>query len=381
MKVARSFVPAFFVRWIVLSLSALQLIASGQTNSRTDAVHAVGAPDLAVSGTITAREEIWDRRTNPLMGRPDILVEIVLHVAVEQVIAGKLPPAMTEVVVSVKERAFLIQFRTLTKGQKGKFHLVGSSSPFILSGFEPSAAPPKPLQTNNPKPTPFVETNEAGYDDSALQYPEKIPGRVMVRSKELQNKVVAIIAAKYGMKNASLLTLVSFSGPCPPDGGYVYWGVKGEVKGKWHVWQSGRLTEGATLTDPQRYNKCNSPDTRITTPIGPAAIHVLCIGDTVISDNGKEARIIAVSKVLAVDHRICRVELDDGTMLEISPGHPTAAGRAIGTYACGDMLEGRRIIKTELVPYRARYTYDILPDSPSGIYFANGIRMKSTLAK
>jgi len=36
-------------------------------------------------------------------------------------------------------------------------------------------------------------------------------------------------------------------------------------------------------------------------------------------------------------------------------------------------------LKTERIPYVHSHTYDILPDSRSGTYYANGIRVGSTL--
>jgi hypothetical protein len=60
------------------------------------------------------------------------------------------------------------------------------------------------------------------------------------------------------MSKASVIFLVSHSGPAPPEGGYVYWGVKGKVKGKWKVWQTGyngKLLDGHKLIDPMRNQK------------------------------------------------------------------------------------------------------------------------------
>ena len=45
----------------------------------------------------------------------------------------------------------------------------------------------------------------------------------------------------------------------------------------------------------------------------------------------------------------------------------------------GPDLDGKKIISADLVPYWDDFTYDLLPDGPTGIYFANGIPLGSTL--
>jgi hypothetical protein len=73
--------------------------------------------------------------------------------------------------------------------------------------------------------------------------------------------------------------------------------------------------------------------------------------------------------------------LASGRTLEISAGHPTADGRTLGDLRAGGTLDGQRIESVVVVPYRYPETYDILPASDSGTYFAAGVLIGSTLAR
>ncbi len=42
--------------------------------------------------------------------------------------------------------------------------------------------------------------------------------------------------------------------------------------------------------------------------------------------------------------------LDDGRQVYVSPNHPLADGRPIGSIARGDIVDGARVIMAELVP-------------------------------
>ena len=75
-----------------------------------------------------------------------------------------------------------------------------------------------------------------------------------------------------------------------------------------------------------------------------------------------------------------RLALQNGSVLQISPGHPTADGRRFDTLVRGERLDGVEILAADLVPYGHDATYDILPDSDTGAYFAGGVLIGSTLA-
>lgn len=128
---------------------------------------------------------------------------------------------------------------------------------------------------------------------------------------------------------------------------------------------------------------CASPDTPIDTPSGPRAIAELRPGDLVYSvDKGRVAAvpIRRVQRIEVRAHSVVHVELASGSTLEISAPHPTADGRDFGDLAAGDELDGVRILRVECVPYTFDATYDILPDSDTGTYFAGGVLIGSTMA-
>lgn len=79
-------------------------------------------------------------------------------------------------------------------------------------------------------------------------------------------------------------------------------------------------------------------------------------------------------------HSVVRVVLQNGSTLEISALHPTADGRSFADLRPGSRLDGVGVESAIVVPYAHDATYDILPDSDSGAYFAGGVLVGSTLA-
>ena len=129
---------------------------------------------------------------------------------------------------------------------------------------------------------------------------------------------------------------------------------------------------------------CASPETPIATPSGEVPIASLGIGDLVYSatDFGIVAVPVLETHRQAVRaHRVVRVELATGAVLEISAGHPTADGRRFADLRVGDLLGDTMIVSVQIVPYAYDYTYDILPASESGVYFAGGVPVGSTLQR
>jgi ribosomal protein S8E len=127
---------------------------------------------------------------------------------------------------------------------------------------------------------------------------------------------------------------------------------------------------------------CASPDTPIATPDGDRAIASLRVGDRVLSvDHGRivDVPILEVHQRPAKNHHVVRVELTSGAVLEISAPHPTADGRTFGDLGTNDALGGVRIERVSVVPYTSAFTYDILPASDSGTYYAGGVLIGSTL--
>lgn len=129
---------------------------------------------------------------------------------------------------------------------------------------------------------------------------------------------------------------------------------------------------------------CASPDTPIATPTGERAIASLLPGELVYSlDHGilRAVPIRDVGRQFVSGHRVVRVTLASGAVIEMSEGHPTADGRFFRDLVAGEFLDGVPIRSVELVPYAHDATYDILPDSETATYVAAGVLVGSTLAR
>ncbi len=98
-------------------------------------------------------------------------------------------------------------------------------------------------------------------------------------------------------------------------------------------------------------------------------------------DHGRvvDVPIVEIHRNPARNHHVVRVELTNGSVLEISAPHPTADGRTFGDLRDNDTLGGVRIERVTVVPYGPAFTYDILPASDSGTYYAGGVLIGSTL--
>jgi hypothetical protein len=109
----------------------------------------------------------------------------------------------------------------------------------------------------------------------------------------------------------------------------------------------------------------------------------LKVGDLVYSvDRGEVVVVplIRTNRTPVSGHTVTRVQLATGAVLEISPRHPTADGRQFGELRAGDALDGVEVVTAAAIPYEHDATYDVLPDSDSGAYFAGGVLVGSTLA-
>jgi len=92
------------------------------------------------------------------------------------------------------------------------------------------------------------------------------------------------------------------------------------------------------------------------------------------------APLLQVGRTPVQDHHVVRVVLADGRLLEISGGHPTADGRTFSDLHGGSVIDGHPIVTAQVIPYAHAFTYDILPASRSGNYFAAGVLVGSTLS-
>ncbi len=129
---------------------------------------------------------------------------------------------------------------------------------------------------------------------------------------------------------------------------------------------------------------CASPDTPIATPAGDVPIAALRAGDLVYSMHHGALAIVPIRQTHrepVSHHHVVRITLESGAVLEISARHPTADGRSFADLSRGDRLDGVAIQSTAVIPYAQPYTYDVLPDSDSGSYFAGGVLIGSTLSR
>jgi len=260
----------FFILLFTSNLSAMSSEKPKESPNYTLSAEFNEKSDLVIAGKIIKKEEIWDRRSNPLMGRPDILKEIIYIVKPETIYKGKLQQKGKPVTVSVKERKSLIAFRVLIAEEVGIFYLAGSKSPYELLHFQSTHRPKMVnMRDNKIKPQPvnkkYNSTIKEYYDPEKeytdkqigemLEPPVRIASKYIFESVKLQNRAVNIIAIKYKMESTSLVTKISHQGPRPPRGGYKYWGVRGKIKSVWHIWQFGKLKKGDKLEDPKRFQK------------------------------------------------------------------------------------------------------------------------------
>jgi hypothetical protein len=130
---------------------------------------------------------------------------------------------------------------------------------------------------------------------------------------------------------------------------------------------------------------CLAADTRLATPNGEIAVQDLQKGMPVWTADASGVRhpaviLSTVRRDASLPATILHLVLQDGRELFVSPGHPLPDGRMIGSLASGDSVDETRVVSVEPVPYQEGMTYDILPSGGTGLYWANGILLKSTLA-
>ena len=162
----------------------------------------------------------------------------------------------------------------------------------------------------------------------------------------------------------------------------------GEGQG-WRI--EGTITPAGQITVIRRepsfntYPICLVRGTLIDTPSGPVPVEQLRPGMAVWTRDGAGKRAPAVvveTRVtpVPVSFRVVRLRLNDGRTVTASPGHPTAEGRALGDFQVGDMLDRALVVAMEYMPYDWVETYDLLPSGSTGLYWANGVLLRSTLA-
>jgi hypothetical protein len=129
---------------------------------------------------------------------------------------------------------------------------------------------------------------------------------------------------------------------------------------------------------------CLAETSVIDTPTGRIRVIDLRQGDWVWTRTSDGRRIAAPILFVAANpspagHTMLRLTLADGRIVVASPGHPTADGLPISALRLGDPVDGSGVILIENVPYSGSATYDLLPAGETGLYWADGVLLGSTL--
>lgn len=129
---------------------------------------------------------------------------------------------------------------------------------------------------------------------------------------------------------------------------------------------------------------CLPSDVRIATPEGERPISEIAVGARVYTLDAQgqrvEARVLHVGSTPAsIGHRLVRITLADGRVVSGSAGHPIGEGRTLADVRARDLVSGAPVVGVESVPLSGDRTWDILPSGPTGLYFANGVLLKSSL--
>ncbi len=128
--------------------------------------------------------------------------------------------------------------------------------------------------------------------------------------------------------------------------------------------------------------RCLAPSTPIDTDAGPRPIIDLRAGDRVRSLDHGRVRYVPIARVHATPvtaHRVVELTLDDGSLLLVSPGHLVGDGRDVAIIGRGDRIGARTVVSAREIAYPLAATYDILPDSDSGLYYSGDAPLRSTL--
>lgn len=133
------------------------------------------------------------------------------------------------------------------------------------------------------------------------------------------------------------------------------------------------------------YLRCLPETARIDTHSGAVPVSALGVGDLVYTRDEAGARVARpVLRVGSVPvtraHAMIELTLDDGRIARASAGHPVShGGVTFGELRAGDRIDGAEILAARAIPYRGSRTWDLLPAGPTGEYWADGVRVGSTL--
>jgi hypothetical protein len=129
---------------------------------------------------------------------------------------------------------------------------------------------------------------------------------------------------------------------------------------------------------------CLARGTKIATPDGEVAVEALQPGDSVWTLDRLGRRVAAVvdeigSMPVPAGHEVVHLVFADGRAVFVSPGHPLPDGRPVAALREGDAYDGSVVVSADRIPYDGGRTFDFLPSGGTGIYWANGIELGSTL--
>lgn len=126
--------------------------------------------------------------------------------------------------------------------------------------------------------------------------------------------------------------------------------------------------------------------TVIDTPTGPVRVEDMHVGDPIWTADARGHRVPGhVKEVGRIDvgtwHAVLNLRLADGRQLPASPGHPLDDGRHLADLQVGDVYDGSRVTARTITADTDGWTYDVLPSGPTGTYWADGVRVGSTLRR
>ena len=129
---------------------------------------------------------------------------------------------------------------------------------------------------------------------------------------------------------------------------------------------------------------CLARGTNIATPGGDVAVEAIRPGDPVWTLDRRGRRVSAIvdqigSMPVPAGHEVVHIVLADGRAVLVSPGHPLPDGRPVAALRKGDAYDGSVVVSADRMPYDGGRTFDLLPSGGTGIYWANGIELGSTL--
>lgn len=140
----------------------------------------------------------------------------------------------------------------------------------------------------------------------------------------------------------------------------------------------------SVASKPRMCPICLASNTMISTPDGQVSVKEIRVGVKVWSINKRgvriESTVLNASNMDAPkSHQMIHLVLSDKREVWLSPNHPTMNGTPVKELRVGDNYDGARVLIVDAVPYWDDKTYDLLPDSDTGMYWANGILFGSTL--